>query len=197
MSKSPKFNAQCNSEHFPEAKTKKIELPDHDPTIFALLLEYLYNADYWPMMGSELERYCDVTMTTRENRMQQQAELYTMAGYYHLPNLQHLTIDRMKPLMPISQDALLSVSRIIYANNPGPGAYREHFVRVIKDGMIGNIAEDWIVEQIKEGGELAVDLYRARRELSEMNVHAAQKLQKQEKEGSPGRKRTFFSQFEA
>ncbi len=152
-----------------EAKTKEIALLDHDPTIFALLLEYLYKRDCWPIMGSELDHYCDTTKTTRGLRTLKQAELYTMAGYYHLPDLQNLAVEKMRSLLPIFRSMVFSISKYIYANNPGPGPYREHFISLIRDGMISNVSvvEDWIVERISEGGELAVDLYRARKDLSD------------------------------
>ena len=49
LSKSPKLDKQCNG-GFEEAKKKRLDL-DHDPKIFALLLEFLYtgmsNANVW------------------------------------------------------------------------------------------------------------------------------------------------------
>lgn len=159
-----------------ETKTTEIELLDHDPTIFALLLEYLYKGDYWPTKGSELEHHCDVAITTRGLRAQQQAELYTMAGYYHLPGLQMLAVGKIKLLSPLPPETLFSISTYIYANNVGPGAYREHFARTIRCEMINNLSvvENWVVERIREGGELAVDLYLVRRDVSKAALRMQQ-----------------------
>ena len=75
LAKSPKLDKQCNG-GFEEAKKKRLDL-DHDPKIFALLLEFLYTGilnvnafrgagpltselwtigDYWPFRGDEFEQ---------------------------------------------------------------------------------------------------------------------------------------------
>lgn len=88
-----------------------------------------------------------------------------MAGYCHLPDLQTLIVGKLKRLTPIHVSSLLSISQYIYTNNPGSGAYREYFLKKIKKAMMsGDVSEAWAVARIREGGDLAEDLYRARKE---------------------------------
>lgn len=120
LSKSPKFAAQCNGSAYVEGSTKTIELPDHDPIIFALLLEYLYSGDYWPRMGPDLDAYCDIA--DKEHRTKQyfrEAKLYCMAGYYLLADLQKQVLEKFEKLKVIPDVHWLKIIKHIYDNNYG------------------------------------------------------------------------------
>ena len=165
--KSPKFKVQCNSEHFPESESKRIELLDHDPTIFALLLEYLYKDDYWPKKGEELSIYRFVN--NEESRIiqtQREADLYCMAGYCQLWGLQKLVVAKIKLLAPLRMESFLSISKHIYDNNSGPGAFRQYFREQIQLYLVEEAGvEPWVMTQIAEGGDLATDLFLASRDI--------------------------------
>ena len=164
LSKSPKFKAQCNNEQFPESTSKEIRLPDHHPIIFGLLLEYLYKDEYSPKVGVEFAAYRSQDEKIRFVQMQREVHLYGMAGYYLMSELQALVVEKMAMLAPLATESFLNASRLVYECNTGPGAYREYFCYKIKDYLHLDIMENWIMERIAEGGDLAVDIFHACRE---------------------------------
>ena len=164
LSKSPKFKAQCNNEQFTESTSKVIRLRDHNPIIFGLLLEYLYKDEYTPKVGVEFAAYRSSDENTRFVQMQREVYLYCMAGYYLVPELQALAVEKMAMLAPLTTESFLNISRYVYENNTGPGAYRDYFCYKIKGYLHLDIMEDWIMERIAEGGDLAVDIFHACRE---------------------------------
>ena len=164
LSKSPKFKAQCNNEQLTESTSKEIRLRDHHPFIFGLLLEYLYKDEYSPKAGVEFAAYRSNDEKTRFLQTQREVHLYCMAGYYLVPELQTLAVEKMAMLAPLSMESFLNVSRVVYENNTGPGAYRDYFCYKIKDYLHLDTMEDWIIERIAEGGDLAVDIFHACRE---------------------------------
>lgn len=172
LSKSAKFNAQCNNEHYAEGNTKKIELPDHNPDIFTVLLEYLYKGDYWPMTGEELSVYRSDDEDVRAAQTQREADLYILAGYCQLGDLQQLVVKKIRILKPLSAESFLSISKYIYDNNRGMSVYREYFREEITKHLNHATIEPWVMDQIEQGGELATDIFLAGRDTrkAEMSV---------------------------
>jgi len=164
LSKSLKFNAQCNNEHYTEGSTKEIELPDHNPDIFTVLLEYLYKGDYWPMEGEELPSYRSDDEDVQAAQTQREADLYTLAGYCQLWDLQQLVVEKIRKLKPLSVESFLSISKYIYDNNRGTSVYREYFREEITEYLSLATIETWVMDQIQHGGELATDLFLAQRD---------------------------------
>lgn len=164
LSKSPKFNAQCNNEHYAEGNTKQIELPDHNPDIFTVLLEYLYKGDYWPMKSEELSDYRSADGDVRATQTQREADLYILAGYCQLWDLQQLVVEKIRILKPLSAESFLSFSKYIYDNSRGTRVYREYFRKEIAQHLNDTAVEPWIMNQIEQGGELAMDIFLAGRD---------------------------------
>ena len=132
--------------------------------------EYLYKGDYWPT-EPELSLYQETDNKDadeddgEEDRgvaMQREADLYCLAGYYCLPELQKMTVTKMWSLHPVSLTAFLSISRYVYENNKGQGSYREYFKEFVEFNWDKDGVKDWVLQRIDEGGELAVDLFLVR-----------------------------------
>lgn len=164
LSKSPKFNAQCNNEHYAEGNTKKIELPDHNPDIFTILLEYLYKGDYRPMKGEELSDYRSADADARAAQTQREADIYILAGYCQLWDLQQLVVEKIRILEPLSAESFSSVSKYIYDNSRGMSVYREYFREEIAQHLDDTTIEPWVMNQMEQGGELATDIFLAVRD---------------------------------
>ena len=94
LAKSPKLDRQCNGD-FEEAKRKRIDL-DHDPKTFALLLEFLYTGDYWPFLGEEFRENRSEDEDVRATQLQREGDLYCLAEYYQMDDLQELAVKKMQ-----------------------------------------------------------------------------------------------------
>ena len=80
----------CSSQ-FRESTTRTIDLSTDDPKIVALLVEYLYLGDYWPLKGPEFTAYRSVDKDQRAIQMQREAELYCLAAMYQLEGMYPLS----------------------------------------------------------------------------------------------------------
>merc|ERR1711988_1094483 len=49
LRQAPFFEAACR-EHFSDAQSKRISLPEEEPEVFSAVLEYLYKGDYYPRL---------------------------------------------------------------------------------------------------------------------------------------------------
>lgn len=49
LSRSPYFQAACKGQ-FLESQARRIDLPDEQPEILSVVLEYLYKGDYYPRL---------------------------------------------------------------------------------------------------------------------------------------------------
>lgn len=109
LAKSPKLDRQCNGD-FEEVKRKRIDL-DHDPKIFALLLEFLYAGDYWPFRGKEFKDNRSEDEDVRATQLQREGDLYCLAEYYQMHDLQQLAVQKMQVrILPSSVTAFVLYS---------------------------------------------------------------------------------------
>lgn len=160
LCKSPRFRAQCTNSTFAEYQTKIITLKDHDPDIFAILLQFLYKGDYWLSLGIESQSlYDSLDDTARATQAQQEADLYNMAGYCQLRALQELVLEKMKVLFRVDNIKELSIH--IYDNNIRNHPYRVFFLKQARSIVRSHSLRPWAQRVILRGGDLALDLYTA------------------------------------
>ena len=170
LSKCAKLYEQCNG-LCKEADDNKIALLDHDPKIFALLLEFLYRNDYWPFWREqESIDYRSSDMDVRATQLRREGELYCLAEYYQLDQLQELIVEKMQFLTPIYLKSFLSVSEYIYSNTTTTaGPFHNYFRNQIKETLPLVVREPWLLGIVAKGGDLAADLFLAGH-YSEMNA---------------------------
>ena len=158
LARSPKLDRQCNG-NFSEAANKRISLPDHDPRIFALLLEYLYRGDYWPFLGEEFDANRSDDEDVRATQLKREGDLYCLADEYQLDSLQELAVQKMQMLTPITFESFLSVSEYVYEKGGTKGPFRGYFRQQIEGALPQVAHEAWLLEVIARGGDLAQDLF--------------------------------------
>ena len=158
LAKSPKLDAQCNGK-FPEAGSRKIVLEDHDPKIFVLLLEYLYRGDYYPFIGQEFDATRSEDEDVRATQLQREGDLYCMAEYYQLNELQQLAVRKMKLLTPVTFEAFLSFSEHVYSNSVSSGPFRAYFREQISETLPLVAHTEWLLDVVVKGGDIAQDLF--------------------------------------
>lgn len=88
-----------------------------------------------------------------------EGDLYCLAEYYQLADLQELTVQKMKLLTPITFESFLSVSKYIYNNSSAAGPFRPYFRAQIKKTLPQVAHETWMLEAVAKGGDLAQDLF--------------------------------------
>lgn len=93
-----------------------------------------------------------------------------MAGYCQLSKLQEMVVQKLKVLdfSPMTSGEFFPISKYVYENNKGEGPYREYFREKMRVCMHLVEVKPWVVEQIDEGGELAVDLFLVSEEMREV-----------------------------
>ena len=167
LAQSAVLNKHCSG-GFQEQHTKIINLPDVDPKIFALLLEYLYRGDYWPKCGEEFTKAHSEDRDVRATQMQREGNIYCLAEYFQLEQLQRLAVQKMQMLTPLTFESFLSVSEVIYSES-GPGPFREYFRQQI-EGPLPEVADEpWILQRIANGGDFATELFSCSHKPSSRN----------------------------
>lgn len=154
----------CNS-GFIEAQTKIMNLPNDEPRVVSLFIEYLYRGEYWPFKGAEFETYRSQHEDQRAIQMQRQAELYCFAAMYELKGLQQLAVEKMQMLTPMSFRSFLSVSEHIYTNSDASGPFRPYCRQQFEIYLPKIARSQWLDDQVVRGGDLAVDLFISNRGL--------------------------------
>lgn len=82
-----------------------------------------------------------------------------MAEYYQLNEFQQLVVRKMKMLTPITFESFLSVSEYIYSNSGSSGPFRAHFREQIRETLPLVAHEEWLLDVVAKGGDLAQDLF--------------------------------------
>lgn len=116
-------------------------------------------------MGSEFEDNRSEEEDVRATQFQREGDLYCMAEYYQLDDLQQLTIKKMKMLTPITFQSFLSVTEYVYDNSGTAGPFRDYFRRQIQENLPLVSHEEWLLEVVAKGGDLAQDLFLSGRAL--------------------------------
>ncbi|KAI5778765.1 hypothetical protein EDC01DRAFT_673254 [Geopyxis carbonaria] len=155
LCKSPVLRVMCTP-MFLEGERKHIELPEDDANVFVLLATWLY-----------LENFtCDDVATL--------GELYITASKYDLPALETMTIEKLETSLPLDDDSeLRKLAQAVYPRlSLIDTAFRNFYIQrcqvLAKDTARESEGESvWWGENthalqcIKEGGEMAVDTYKA------------------------------------
>ena len=126
LSGSKVLTVQC-SDDFHEGHSKVIRLKESDPKIFACVLEYLYRGDYWPKKGDEFANARSEDKDVRATQMRREADIYCMADYYDLLDLQELVVEKIQMLTPLAVDSFLDISEYIYDQGGPEGPFRAYF----------------------------------------------------------------------
>ena len=90
-----------------------------------------------------------------------EGDLYCLAEYYQLIDLQELAVHKMKLLTPITFESFLSVSEYIYNNSEDTGPFRPYFRVQIEKTLPQVVHESWMLEAVAKGGDLAQDLFKS------------------------------------
>lgn len=124
-----------------------------------LLLEYLYRGDYYPFIGQEFDTSRSEDEDVRATQLQREGDLYCMAEYYQLNELQQLAVRKMKMLTPITFESFLSVSEHVYSNSGSSGPFRAYFREQIIETLPLVAHKEWLLDVVAKGGDLAQDLF--------------------------------------
>ena len=90
-----------------------------------------------------------------------EGDLYCLAEYYQLIELQELAVQKMKLLTPITFESFLSISEYIYNNSKDTGPFRPYFRVQIEETLPQVVNESWMLEAVAKGGDLAKDLFKS------------------------------------
>ena len=88
-----------------------------------------------------------------------------MAEYYQLDELQDLAVRKMKLLTPVTVESFLSVSEYVYSNSGTSGPFRDYFKEQIMKALPLVVHEEWLLDMVAKGGDLARDLFLSGRGL--------------------------------
>ena len=88
-----------------------------------------------------------------------------MAEYYQLDELQDLAVRKMKMLTPVTFESFLSVSEYVYSHCGTRGAFHDYFKEQIMKALPLVVHEEWLLDVVAKGGDLARDLFLSGRDL--------------------------------
>lgn len=169
LSLSKVLGAQCSG-GFQEEHSKVILLRESDPKIFASVLEYLYRGDYWPAKGNEFSRVRSADQDVRATQMRREVDIYCMADYYDLPNLQELVVEKMQMLTPLALESFLDMSEYIYDHGGPKGPFRPYFREQMGEFVPREAIRPWIDGKESISAEFAKDLFLSDLQEVEINV---------------------------
>ena len=136
----------------------RLALPDVDPKVFGLVVDFLYRGTYELFPLGLGEGY--------ESEFRNHALVYTLAGKYDLGRLRDLAVRKMEILKKLDFTTLLTIAKEVYPNLPSDDVwFRNHLVIeaswASKENK--NLAQKaWILDIFQNvGGMLAVDLFTA------------------------------------
>lgn len=101
----------------------------------------------------------------RATQLRREGDLYCMAEYYQLDELQDLAVRKMKMLTPVTFESFLSVSEYVYSNTGSRGAFHDYFKDQIMEALPLVVHEEWLLDVVAKGGDLARDLFLSGRDL--------------------------------
>ena len=100
----------------------------------------------------------------RATQLQREGDLYCMADYYQLDELQDLAVQKMKMLTPVTFESFLSVSEYVYSNSGTRGPFHNYFKGQIMNNLPLVVHEEWLLNVVAKGGDLARDLFLSGRD---------------------------------
>lgn len=139
-----------------------ISISDTDPTIFELVLNFLYTGDYQYYSSSTLPRPEGGLASSLELEMH--SFLYCFGGRYKLDGLVSLTMKNIEDFKGIPYRNVLDTARKIYRKLPEDDTwYRDYLKNETRNAMRENVdltQEPWILDAFKEdNGRITVDLF--------------------------------------
>lgn len=119
----------------------------------------MYRGDYFPFLKEEFDNIRSDDEDVRATQLQREGDLYCMAEYYQLDELQDLAVRKMKMHMPVTFESFLSVSEYVYSNSGTRGAFHDYFKEQIVKTLPLVVHEEWLLDVVAKGGDLARDLF--------------------------------------
>ncbi|KAL8726683.1 MAG: hypothetical protein Q9166_006551 [cf. Caloplaca sp. 2 TL-2023] len=158
LSQSPVFNRMCYGQ-FNESHSLQIRLPEDDPKIIKILIQYLYSGDFHtPEIA---EAYCGTTVDASN----QLAELFSVAEKYALEDLKTWIVKKLGDITDVEEKAgeFLSTAKNIYActpdtDHPYRTFFKQNFKHMKKPPNMRDADTLIFDECISSGGSLAVDM---------------------------------------
>lgn len=137
--------------------------------IFDLLVSFLYTGDYKPTHGW-LDKYDDECSTLELQddaaiKLCKHARLYSLGLKFQLPELQKLTVIKMRSEGPIALQSLLRIAQEVY------NTIEEQAICSFRDFLKAEATrafqkdqaltqKPWLANTLLKGGPLAVDLFQ-------------------------------------
>jgi hypothetical protein len=154
LAHSPVLSSKCNL----SSGSQDLDLPDVDPGVFELVIEFLYQGTYdipTVLVGKRLN-----------SEFRKHAVVYSLAKRFCLGKLAELAIEGMEKLEKLDFETLLSISREVYVNLPSDEVWFRAYLtnevtRAAKENrrLVDNRCVLHVIQNV--GGMLAVDLFRA------------------------------------
>ena len=147
---------------------RSIYLPEDNAVTFGHILEYLYTRDYTPMRRNCSDIIFTDTFSDRENPNLgiELANVYIMADKYQLEKLKELTVLKLRRVENIIENPVLffkMAQKIFDHTTDSDACFGAYFVEVaplVSKMMYPEDIEE-VEDMIREGGQLAFDLFRA------------------------------------
>ena len=160
------FDSSFNGPSSPHSP-RIVELPEEDPDIFAAVLQFLYQDDFFPRLlrhpasqKPELE-YRDPDAANRVGPMMKLARIYFAADRIGLQGLMRLAARKVRKLMPVSAKSYLMFARFVYENTSDTDdILRPYAISYVNEYLLYFVEdeEDVLKEAVLEGGAFAWDL---------------------------------------
>merc|ERR1711988_606815 len=158
LRQAPFFEAACR-EHFSDAQSKRISLPDEEPEVFSAVLEYLYKGDYYPRLVHNRSRnsweledtpkdprsphpspnpdpsaaaHASVYLSSIDADILRDTVVYCAADRYGLEELKRLALRKQGLQSGIDVGTILRSAQYAYAHTPDSDSrLRAHYLALI------------------------------------------------------------------
>ncbi|PGG95542.1 hypothetical protein AJ79_09997 [Helicocarpus griseus UAMH5409] len=141
-------------------------LHDTDPTIFELVLRYLYTGDYQKYHhDSATSTYTDDIQSNAAKLFEMHSLLYCFSREYEIDELSSIVCRNIEDMIKVPYESVLDVAKKAYPKLPkqDDDMYREKFKHETRTAMKNNrslFQEPWILDVFRtERGNLTVDLF--------------------------------------
>ncbi|KAL8964032.1 MAG: hypothetical protein Q9183_004759 [Haloplaca sp. 2 TL-2023] len=158
---------------FKESASRHIILPEDDPAVIAIIIQYLYAGNFWPSehalateCSEELSQDASAEFDKIASSIRVLGEVYLMAEKYQLPDLQRQTVGKLSQLVDVKTRPIefLNNAKRVYTGIPDTDTiYRQFYqtrIAAMVDGcerqMDSKLAAPFD-ECTSEGGILALD----------------------------------------
>jgi hypothetical protein len=165
LCRSPFFQSACQKQH------KQIDLPDEEPKVFSLILDYLYNGDYYPRLEYDQRRNSwdladggknEAIIYTPSGPILKDTVLYCAAEKYGLQELKELALRKQGLRSGIPCSTILSSARFAYAHtSDNESKLRAHYLALIIQARHTFKRSGTMQQEMERGGKLFFDLFVA------------------------------------